>query len=75
MHDRTHLADVWMAAFSDSIKGEGMKHSLKCTLSGFGLALALTSVGVLAQAPTQMATQVRALEACGQSADDRVKSD
>jgi glyoxylase-like metal-dependent hydrolase (beta-lactamase superfamily II) len=44
--------------FSDSTKGEGMKHSLVCTLSGFGLALALTSVGALAQAPTQVATQV-----------------
>jgi hypothetical protein len=44
--------------FSDSIKAEGMKHSLICTLSGFGLALALTSVDTLAQVPTQVATQV-----------------
>ncbi|APC18805.1 MBL fold metallo-hydrolase [Pseudomonas frederiksbergensis] len=35
-----------------------MKHSRVGTLGGFGLALALTSVGALAQAPAQVATQV-----------------
>lgn len=34
-----------------------MKHSLACTLRGAGLALALTSLGALAQAPLQ-GTQV-----------------
>ena len=43
--------------FTDSIKGEGMKHSLVCTLRAAALALALTSLGAQAQAPLQ-ATQV-----------------
>lgn len=41
--------------FCDSIKGEGMKHSLVCAL---GLAMALASGSSSAQAPAQVGSQV-----------------
>jgi glyoxylase-like metal-dependent hydrolase (beta-lactamase superfamily II) len=44
----------WQVAFLEDIKGEGMKHSLVCTL---GLAVALASGFSMAAVPAQVGTQ------------------